>query len=139
MINVQAVAGILQKENKILLAERPQGKPYSGFWEFPGGKIETNETGEQALIRELHEELGIEVNTAQLLFPHIYTYPDKIVHLQVWLVSQFKGEPHGKENQTLRWVTMSEMMSMKLLEGNWAILDKLKEHAIPHLLGDNQL
>jgi 8-oxo-dGTP diphosphatase len=125
MILIQAVAGILQRDNKILIAERPQGKPYSGFWEFPGGKIEPPESGEQALIRELQEELGIEVNVAQLLFHHEYTYPDKVVHLQIWQVTQFLGEPHGKENQQLRWVTKSQMMDMKLLEGNWAIVDKI--------------
>lgn len=125
MNSIHAVAGILHRNDKILIAERPQGKPYSGFWEFPGGKIEPHESGEQALIRELHEELGIEVKLTQLLFHHEYTYPDKTVHLQIWQVTQFSGEPHGKENQQLRWVTKSQMMSMKLLEGNWAIVERL--------------
>ena len=126
MISIHAVAGIIQKDNTLLIAERPAGKPYSGYWEFPGGKIEQNESGEQALIRELHEELGIEVNAAQFLFDHEYTYPDKIVNLQIWRITQFSGEPHSKENQQLSWVTMPEMMSMRLLEGNWPIVGKIK-------------
>jgi 8-oxo-dGTP diphosphatase len=127
MITVHAVAGILQRENKILIAERPAGKPYNGFWEFPGGKIEASESGEHALIRELHEELGIEVKSAQFLFHHEYTYPDKIVHLQIWQVMAFEGEPQGKESQALCWVTIPEMMEMKLLEGNWVIVEKIKD------------
>jgi 8-oxo-dGTP diphosphatase len=128
---IQVVAGILQRENKILVAQRPSGKPYSGFWEFPGGKIEQNETGEHALRRELHEELGIEVNAATLLFHHEYTYPDKTVHLQVWHIIHFSGEPQSKENQALQWVTFSEMSKLNLLEGNWPIVDKLKQQGIP--------
>lgn len=125
MLLVHAVAGILQRDNKILVAERPAGKPYSGYWEFPGGKIEANESGEQALIRELQEELGIVVNRAQFLFHHEYTYPDKIVYLELWRVTQFLGEPASQENQQLRWVSASEMMNMNWLEGNWAIVDNI--------------
>lgn len=124
---IHAVAGILQRENKLLVAERPVGKPYSGFWEFPGGKVELNELGEHALKRELHEELGIEVQTSQCLFEHQYTYPDKIVRLEVWHVTEFSGEPQGQENQELRWVTFDEMMELKLLEGNWPIVDRIKD------------
>ena len=67
MKSVYAVAGILRRDDKILIAERPLGKPYSGFWEFPGGKVEANESGEAALIRELHEELGIEVLSSETI------------------------------------------------------------------------
>lgn len=125
MKSVFAVAGILRRKDKILIAERPAGKPYSGFWEFPGGKIEAHESGEAALIRELHEELGIEVSSARFLFHHEYIYPDKIVHLQIWEVLAFSGEPHGKENQVLSWVSLAEMKKMRLLEGNWVILDSI--------------
>lgn len=127
MLSIHAVSGILLQDNKILIAERPQHKPYSGYWEFPGGKIEANETGEQALIRELHEELGITVQSPQFLFDHEYAYPDRIVHLQLWLVSHFSGEVHGRENQQVRWVSFEQMTNMNLLEGNWAIVDKIKD------------
>lgn len=125
MISIHAVAGILQNANKLLVAQRPVGKPYSGYWEFPGGKVEKQEAGEQALKRELHEELGIEIISSQHLFNHTHSYPDKNVLLEVWLVSQFSGEPQSKENQELRWVTQSEMKQLQLLEGNWPILDKI--------------
>jgi 8-oxo-dGTP diphosphatase len=124
---VHVVAGILLRHDRMLIAERPVGKPYNGFWEFPGGKIEKNETGAVALARELQEELGIHVITAEHLFDHSYTYPDKQVLLQIWLVREFSGEPTGQENQALKWVTMTEMHSMPLLEGNWPILERVKD------------
>src|SRR5437868_15512312 len=98
LIIVHAVAGILQKQEKLLVAERPSGKPYAGYWEFPGGKVEKSESGEQAIKRELHEELGITVLTTQFLFTHHYVYPDKQVELEIWLITEFQGRPHGKEN-----------------------------------------
>lgn len=111
----------------MLVAERPLHKPYSGYWEFPGGKIENDETGEQALTRELQEELGIVVTAARLWFQHVHTYPDKTVCLELWLVDSFSGEPQGKENQLLRWVQPTEIEQLNLLEGNRPILDKIKQ------------
>lgn len=123
---IRVAVGILKRDEKILIAERPTGKPYSGYWEFPGGKIEENETGKEALIRELHEELGIDVIDAKPQFHHPYTYPDKTVLLEIWLVEQFSGEPISKENQSLAWVTWSQLLERRLLEGNLAIIDKIK-------------
>jgi 8-oxo-dGTP diphosphatase len=127
MKTVHAVAGILKRNDKILVGQRPAGKPYSGYWEFPGGKMEENELGSDTLRRELHEELGIDVISSQHLFNHSYAYPDKMVHLEIWLVTQFDHEPHSKENQELRWVTLTEMTALRLLEGNWPIVDKIKD------------
>ena len=123
---IRAVVGILKQNGKVLVGERPPGKSYSGYWEFPGGKIEANETGKEALVRELHEELGIQVLAAQHWFEHTHTYPDKTVSLEMWIVTEFSGEPHGKENQALRWVSLPEILDLRLLEGNWPIIDKLK-------------
>lgn len=124
---VHAVVGIVKKDNKILLAERPPGKPYSSYWEFPGGKIEKGESGEVALKRELQEELSILVKSARLLFSYEYAYPDKTVFLEMWLVENFLGEPCSMEQQTLQWVTWEEAAQMKLLSGVWPVLDRLKD------------
>lgn len=123
---IRAVVGILQRGNTVLVAERPEGKPYSGYWEFPGGKVEANESGEDALKRELHEELGIDVVSASFWFDHEHAYPDKTVHLEMWLVSEFNGEPHSKENQQLRWVNLEQILALRLLEGNWPIINQIK-------------
>lgn len=122
---IHVVAGILQRNHKILVAERPAGKPYSGYWEFPGGKIEANETGQTALQRELQEELGITVISSQLWCQHSHRYPDRAVSLEIWRVIEFAGEPHGKEQQVLRWVSFQELLELKVLEGNLIVLDKL--------------
>lgn len=123
---VKVVVGILRRDGKVLVAERPIDKPYSGYWEFPGGKVEASETSEFALSRELKEELGIDVVTAQHWFEHTHAYPDKTVLLDMWIIDDFLGEPRGEENQQLRWATLPEMMELRLLEGNWPIMDRIK-------------
>ena len=124
---IRVAVGILKRGDKLLVAERPLDKPYSGFWEFPGGKIEAGESGEAALSRELLEELGIAVLKATHLFDHVYTYPDKTVQLEMWLVTEFSGEPQSLENQTFIWATLDEMKSLRLLEGNIPIVMKLRD------------
>lgn len=124
--DVHAVVGILRRDDKVLIAERPVGKPYSGYWEFPGGKVEPGEDSKTALVRELHEELGIDVIHAEHWFEHSHIYPDKAVYLEIWQISTFHGEPHSKENQQLKWVTMTDIFNMKMLDGNWPIIDKIQ-------------
>lgn len=124
--NVHAVAGIIMRDGGILVAERPEGKPYSGYWEFPGGKVEEDESSESAIKRELDEELGIKVIASNHWFEHLHAYPDKTVLLELWRVTEFSGEPHGQENQTLRWVSYEELLHLRLLEGNLALLSQIK-------------
>ena len=120
------VIGILQKKDQFLIAQRPPNKPYSGYWEFPGGKIEADESSFQALLRELREELGVVVLSADFLFQHAHDYPDKTVLLDVWQVNAFHGEPHGKEGQVLNWVSWSEMKTYQVLEGNQHIIKRVE-------------
>lgn len=122
---VNVVVGMIKRGDRFLIAERPVGKPYSGYWEFPGGKIELGESPLDALKRELKEEIGITVTAATHWKSIDHTYPDKTVHLSLWWVDAYLGEPHPLENQTLRFVTLTEMRSLHLLEGNIGILDVL--------------
>ncbi len=107
---VLAVAcGVLVRDGRVLLAQRPVGKVAAGSWEFPGGKIEPGETTRQALERELHEELGVEVRAARPLIRFRHEYTNRTVLLDTWLIDGFDGEPHGREEQALVWVTAEEL------------------------------
>lgn len=122
---IRVVVGLIKRADTLLVAQRPPDKPYSGYWEFPGGKIEAAETGLEALKRELQEELGIDVLQAEHCFDHQHRYPDKSVFLEIWKVTELNGEPHGKENQNLHWATKEDLHKLRLLEGNLAIMDEI--------------
>jgi 8-oxo-dGTP diphosphatase len=109
-----------------LVAQRPAGKPSAGKWEFPGGKIEPGESTVQALTRELDEELGIELVSARPLIRIRHEYPDKRVLLDVWRVCSYRGRPHGREGQALRWLGLDALPELDLLQANGAIVRALR-------------
>jgi len=102
-----AAGALVDAQGKILLAKRHDESHQGGLWEFPGGKIEPDESGEAALYRELHEELGIQVRSSRLLIRICHQYPDLEVVLHVHRVDHWQGEPHGREGQPLAWVSPS--------------------------------
>jgi len=122
---VPVVVGLIERNKKLLIAKRPDHKIYKGYWEFPGGKIEENESVEAALYRELKEELAIDVKKAHSCFIHTHPYANQKVLLHIWLVSSFYGEPKPQESQVLLWIELNELHSIPLLEGNLAIVDKI--------------
>ncbi|WP_427184132.1 Nudix family hydrolase [Bordetella bronchialis] len=95
---------ILRRDGKLLLGQRPEGKPWSGWWELPGGKLEPGETVLQALGRELDEELGIQVTQATRWVTYVHAYPHTTVRLAFCRVTGWLGDPQGLENQRLEWV-----------------------------------
>lgn len=98
-----AVGVMLSPNGAFLLTSRPQGKVYAGYWEFPGGKLEVGETVEQALRRELHEELGITIGSAELWKTQIVDYPHALVRLHFCKVRVWQGELQMREAQTFAW------------------------------------
>jgi 8-oxo-dGTP diphosphatase len=127
-----AAAVILRADGRFLLAQRPPGKAYAGYWEFPGGKIEDGESAQDALRRELHEELGIEAVT---LFPWItrdYDYAHAAVRLRFFRVLAWRGEPHGREFQQFSWQPARGPTVAPLLPANGPILRALD---LPSLYG----
>lgn len=101
---IHVACGVLvQPDGRLLIAQRPEGKVAAGKWEFPGGKIEAGETGLDALRRELHEELGIEVTAAEPLLRFRHDYSDRSVVLDTWRVTAWQGEPQSREQQDFRW------------------------------------
>lgn len=121
MQQIKAVAAILiRSDTKILLAQRPKGKDFEGFWEFPGGKIEKGETEQIALSRELKEELDLDVDPALLSFFHTIEteYPGRHVTISFYLCRQWKGAVTPLENQECLWVTREEMNTVNILDIN---------------------
>lgn len=112
---------------QVLIAQRPVGKWQAGRWEFPGGKIEAGESPRHALARELREELGVEVQGARPLGQFAYSYADRSVEIDLWLVTQFSGEPSGLDGQALRWVTPVELSTCDLLEADQPMIEPLRQ------------
>jgi 8-oxo-dGTP diphosphatase len=102
---LHVVVGILtNNQSEVLITQRRRGTHLAGLWEFPGGKLEPEETRIQALSRELHEELGVEVTQAEPLIRIRHHYPERDVLLDVWKVTQYVEQPYGREQQPLQWV-----------------------------------
>lgn len=107
---VEVVAAVLQQPNgAFLLARRPPDKIWPGYWEFPGGKVEPDETLYQALARELNEELGITVETAYPWITRVFTYPHATVRLNFFRVTGWRGMPHPHEGQEFAWQSRSSL------------------------------
>ncbi|MEH6404466.1 MAG: 8-oxo-dGTP diphosphatase MutT [Sneathiella sp.] len=107
---VVAVA-LVDDDNRVLIAQRPEGKSMAGLWEFPGGKVETGETPEAALIRELKEELNIDI-TAACLAPFTFashTYEKFHLLMPLYVCRRWSGTPHPNEGQTLKWVRANKL------------------------------
>ncbi|TAN83657.1 MAG: Nudix family hydrolase [Gallionella sp.] len=121
-----AAAAILRADGSFLLAQRPAGKAYEGYWEFPGGKIEAGETPLHALCRELQEELGIAAIAAYPWLTRVFAYPHATVRLHFFRVLAWQGEPHGHENQQLRWQRLPHLSVTPVLPANAPILRALE-------------
>ena len=119
---------ILLKKNKILTTKRPAGKPFSNYWEFPGGKLERGESFYDAIIRELEEELGIKVKSKDLSvidnISHSYEL-NSVVIIAVFYIRKWTGIVKAKEGQQIQWLTAADLSKVKFLEGSKTILDKI--------------
>ena len=124
-----AVGVIIDEQKKILLAKRPEGKPYAHYWEFPGGKVEQDETVLDALTRELSEELGIQVTRALFWQTIEHDYPHAYVRLHLHMVRQWAGQETGLEGQELYWQQLKESQLADvepLLPATVSIIELLK-------------
>ena len=120
-----AAAVIERRDGSFLLAQRPAGKVYAGWWEFPGGKVEAGEPPERALARELHEELGIDVRTAYPWITRMHAYEHATVRLNFFRVVDWAGDPHPREHQSFVWQRLDAPMAEPMLPANAPVLASL--------------
>lgn len=124
---IEVSAAVLQRpDGTFLLAQRPPDKIWAGYWEFPGGKIEPGETPYHALVRELHEELGVTVQTAYPWLTRVFTYPHATVRLNFFRVTEWSGDLHPHEGQQFSWQLPTEVTVDPILPANAPILRALE-------------
>lgn len=119
-------AALYDAHGRVLIAERPPGKHMAGRWEFPGGKIEPGESELQALIRELREELGIEVAEAHPELTLRHDYAERRVEVAMWIVDRYAGEPRGLDGQQLKWVASERLADEDVLEADRPFVEALQ-------------
>ncbi len=125
-----AAAVVLRGDGQVLLAQRPAGKAYAGYWEFPGGKLEPGESPRDALARELREELGLVVRRAAPWLVQRYVYPHAHVELHFFRVFDWDGEPVGHDGQAFAWQTPGRFDVAPLLPANTMVLRALELPAV---------
>jgi 8-oxo-dGTP diphosphatase len=130
LARTHVVAGALfDAAGRVLIAQRPPGKHLAGGWEFPGGKLEPAERPLAGLIRELREELGVEVHQAEPLIAYEHVFDDRCVFLDLWVVSSFSGAPQSLDAQALKCVTLEELDSVGLLAADAPMIPALRSYA----------
>lgn len=124
---IDVVIGILKNtDNKVLIACRPPNVVQPGLWEFPGGKVEPNETLAAALNREFQEEIGIQVIASTHFLSLEYQTDTRHLHLHSFEITTYQGEPYGRENQEVRWVSIDELSQYAFLQANAPIIASLR-------------
>ena len=123
---VEVVAGLIWNGNKFMICQRPKDKARALLWEFVGGKIEPNESGEDALVRECKEELDIVVKPLDVFCDVVHVYPDITVHLTLYNAEILSGEPVLIEHNDLKWITSDEIDCYEFCPADVEILERIK-------------
>jgi 8-oxo-dGTP diphosphatase len=124
---LRVVAGALfDAQGRVLIAERPAGKHLAGWWEFPGGKVDADESDVAALERELREELGIDSRADAAIMTVTHEYPDRTVDLVLWRAVLLRGEPRGLDGQAIKWVSCDALEGERLLPADRPFIGALQ-------------
>lgn len=124
--HIHAAIGLVFDDNgRILVSKRPNHKSFPGTWEFPGGKCHDDESPEQAVVRELDEEVGISVKRTRLFFEQPFDYPNYSIQLSFYRVEAYEGVPLSGEGQMIRWVSFETLKKLDMPEGNQAVVERL--------------
>jgi mutator protein MutT len=124
--NIEVSAALIFRDGKLLITQRHAGSHLGGLWEFPGGKREAGETFEQCLVREIREELGVEISVGELLDEISYEYPEKSVYLKFFICKLLSGELQPLDCADLKWVNKNEIAGFEFPAADKQLLEKLK-------------
>ncbi|WP_413702054.1 8-oxo-dGTP diphosphatase MutT [Psychromonas sp. KJ10-10] len=124
IINI-SIAIVKDNSEQFLIALRASDVHQGGKWEFPGGKVETNESPDEAMLRELYEEVGLTATDYQLFEKLFFDYGDKQLNLHFYLVSKYTGQATAKEDQPIKWVCKEELQQYDFPEANQSVINKL--------------
>jgi mutator protein MutT len=127
---IEVSAALIFHGGKLLITQREAKAHLGGLWEFPGGKREAGETFEQCLVREIREELGVEIAVGELFEEVVHSYPEKTVHLKFFICNLIGGEPQPLGCAAFRWVSKSELEEFKFPAADARLLEKLKSPRI---------
>ena len=127
---IKVVAGLILQNNKLLICQRPNFKDHPLKWEFPGGKIKNDETNEEALIREINEELSINIINYEELISYNFNYKDlnKKVFIYFYLVNNFSGKVLKNFHKELKWIEIKDIREYDFLEGDHKIIDHISSN-----------
>ena len=123
----EVVAALIWKNNKFMICQRPAHKARGLLWEFVGGKVESGETKEQALIRECKEELNVLLSVGDVFMDVVHEYPDLTVHLTLFNATIAEGEPQKLEHNDIKWITPNEIPNFEFCPADEEILTKIKD------------
>jgi len=129
LLTVVVACALIDADGRVLIAQRPEHKSMGGLWEFPGGKLESGERPEEALIRELHEELGIVVKEA-CLAPFTFAshaYPDFHLLMPLYLCRRWEGSPTSKEHRALKWVRAKDLLNYPMPPADAPLIPMLRD------------
>ena len=127
---IKVVAGLILQNNKLLICQRPNFKDHPLKWEFPGGKIKNDETNEEALMREINEELSINIINCEELISYNFNYKDlnKKVFIYFYLVNNFSGKVLNNFHKELKWIEIKDIREYDFLEGDLKIIDHISSN-----------
>lgn len=126
---IDVTCGLIERAGRLLVAQRPPGKALAGQWEFPGGKVEPGEAPVACLVRELREELGVEVRVGAALPASVHHYGARAIRLLPFRCELVAGEPHAHEHSALRWCTIEEVAGMDLAAADIPVLESYRRGA----------
>ena len=127
---IKVVAGLILQNNKLLICQRPNFKDHPLKWEFPGGKIKNDETNEEALIREINEELSIKIINYEEMISYNFNYKDldKKVFIYFYLINNFSGKVLNNFHKELKWIEIKDIREYDFLEGDLKIIDHISSN-----------